>query len=72
MRLSSYTEDILVHQTTAEYLERRLGWESGYAYNTNAFGSDGTPGRASDKDVVLVRYLRQAPEKLNPDLPTEV
>ena len=66
-----YTEDILVQQTTAEYLERRLGWESVYAYNTETFGLDGTLGRTSDEDVVLVRYLRQALEKLNPGLPTE-
>ena len=71
MSLSPYTEDILVQQTTAEYLERRLGWESVYAYNTETLGSDGTLGRASDEDVVLVRYLRQALEKLNPGLPTE-
>lgn len=62
MSLSSYTEDILVQQTTAKYLERRLGWESVYAYNTETFRSNGTLGRASDKDVVLVRYLRQALE----------
>lgn len=66
-----YTEDILVQQTTAEYLERRLGWESVYVYNTETFGLDGTLGRTSDEDVVLVRYLRQALEKLNPGLPTE-
>ena len=28
-----YTEDILVQQTTADYLEQQLGWESVYAYN---------------------------------------
>ena len=28
-----YTEDSLVQQTTAEYLEQQLGWESVYAYN---------------------------------------
>ncbi|MXW69343.1 MAG: type I restriction endonuclease subunit R [Acidimicrobiia bacterium] len=71
MKLSSYTEDILVQQTTAEYLERCLSWESVYAHNTETFGLDGTLGRASDEDVVLVRYLRQALEKLNPGLPTE-
>jgi len=25
---STYTEDTLVQQTTAEYLEQQLGWES--------------------------------------------
>lgn len=27
-----YTEDTLVQQTTAEYFQRQLGWESVYAY----------------------------------------
>jgi hypothetical protein len=36
--VSSYTEDTLVQQTTAEYLERQLGWESVYAYNNENFG----------------------------------
>lgn len=36
----SYTEDTLVQQTTAEYLEKELGWRSIYAYNTEAFGPD--------------------------------
>ena len=71
MSLSSYTEDNLVQQTTAEYLERRLGWESVYAYNTETFGTEGTLGRAGEEEVVLTRYLRQALEKLNPGLPDE-
>ncbi|MCK4304840.1 MAG: type I restriction endonuclease subunit R, partial [Candidatus Eisenbacteria sp.] len=33
-----YTEDTLVQQTTAEYLEQQLGWESVYTYNTEVFG----------------------------------
>ena len=32
----------LVQQTTAEYLEERLGWHSVYAYNTETFGPDDT------------------------------
>lgn len=65
----SYTEDTLVQQTTAEYLEKGLGWESVYAYNTETFGPDGTLGRVSDRDVVLTRYLRQKLVELNPGLP---
>lgn len=33
-----YTEDILVQQTTAEYLEQKLGRQSIYAYNNEDFG----------------------------------
>lgn len=64
-----YTEDTLVQQTTAEYLERELGWESVYAYNKEDFGPDGLLGRASDRDVVLTRILRAKLEELNPGLP---
>ncbi len=67
MSLSPYTEDNLVQQITAEYLERRLGWESVYTYNTETFGPDGTLGRAGEEEVVLTRCLRLALEKLNPD-----
>lgn len=35
-----YAEDPLVQQTTAEFLEQHLGWESVYAYNTEDFGPD--------------------------------
>ncbi len=69
MSPSPYTEDTLVQQTTADYLEQRLGWQSVYAYNTETFGSDGTLGRANDGEVVLTRYLREALETYNPGLP---
>ena len=29
----NFTEDILVQQTTASYLDQQLGWRSVYAYN---------------------------------------
>jgi type I restriction enzyme R subunit len=38
------SEDRLVQQTFAEHLEKALGWESVYAYNTETFGSRGNPG----------------------------
>ena len=62
-------EDRLVQQTFADHLRDRLGWESVYAYNTETFGPQGTLGRASERDVVLVRDLRASLERLNPDLP---
>src|SRR5512138_609526 len=63
--MTHYTEDTLVQQTTAEYLEKELGWESVYAYNEETFGVDGTLGRGSDRDVILTRYLRAALQKFN-------
>lgn len=63
-------EDTLVQQTTADYLEQELGWESVFAYNTETFGPGGTLGRKSDQDIVLVPRLRKKLEELNPGLPS--
>src|SRR5687767_7927966 len=63
------SEDRLVQRTFADHLHDRLGWESVYAYNAETFGAQGTLGRASEREVVLVRDLRAALARLNPDLP---
>ncbi|OCC15643.1 Type I restriction-modification system, restriction subunit R [Dissulfuribacter thermophilus] len=72
MTVYSYTESTLVQQTTAEYLEKELGWESVYAYNNEDFGPDSLLGRGSDREVVLTRYLRSKLVELNPGLPQSV
>jgi type I restriction enzyme R subunit len=64
-----YTEDTLVQQTAAEYMESVLGWESVYAYNNETFGPERTLSQASDREVVLVRPLREKLVELNPNLP---
>ena len=69
--MTQYTEDTLVQQTTAEYLEQKLDWESVYAYNSEDFGPDSLLGRASDREVVLRRYLRAKIVELNRGLPDE-
>ncbi|MYD62033.1 MAG: type I restriction endonuclease subunit R [Gemmatimonadetes bacterium] len=71
MNPTPYTEDTLVQQTTAEYLEQQLGWESVYAYNNEDFGPDTLLGRTSDREVVLTRYLLTALRTLNPGLPED-
>lgn len=63
------SEDRLVQATFAEHLENELGWESVYAWNHETFGPDGTLGRKDTRDVVLVRDLRAALVRLNPELP---
>ena len=63
------SEDRLVQQTFANHLRDRLGWESVYAYNAETFGPQGTLGRASERDIVLVRDLHAALAHLNPELP---
>ena len=62
------SEDRLVQTTFADHLKKVLGWESVYAWNQETFGPDGTLGRTSEREVVLVRDLRAALEKLNPAL----
>lgn len=56
---SAYTEDTLVQQTTAEYLERQLGWRSVYAYNNEDFRL----GSLLD-DVVVSSVQNDAPAPL--------
>lgn len=65
----SYTEDTLVQQTTADYLQQKLGWNSVYAYNKEDFGPNSLLGRTSDREVVLTRTLREKLKALNPNLP---
>ena len=66
---NNYTEDTLVQQTTADYLAQQLGWKSVYAYNNEDYGPDSLLGRASDREVVLTRTLREKLVVLNPGLP---
>ena len=69
--MSLMTEDTLVQQTTAEYLERKLHWETVYAYNQETFGPEGTLGRSSDREVVLTRYLKAKLIEFNKGLPED-
>ena len=64
------SEDRLVQATFAEHLQNTLGWDSVYAWNQETFGPGGTLGRDSERDAVLVRDLRTALVKLNPQLPS--
>jgi len=67
----AYSEDTLVQQTTADYLRDVLGWEAVFAYNQETFGPEGTLGRASDREVVLTRYLQVKLVEFNPGLPAD-
>jgi len=62
------SEDRLVQKTFADHLHDHLGWESSYAYNTETFAPQGTLGRASEREAVLIRDLRAALQRLNTDL----
>jgi type I restriction enzyme, R subunit len=62
------SEDRLVQKTFADHLRDIHGWESIYAFNDETFGPTGTLGRASERQVILVRYLRAAPNLFLPRL----
>ena len=63
-----YSEDGLIEQATQDVLEE-LGWQVVTAWQNESFGEDGLLGRDNKSEVILSRYLLQALEKLNPDLP---
>jgi type I restriction enzyme R subunit len=64
-----YTEDQLVEQP-AIGLFAELGWQTVSAME-ETFGANGTLGRETKGEVVLVSRLRAALERLNPAMPTE-
>lgn len=63
-----YSEDGLIEQATQDVLEE-LGWQVVTAWQNESFGENGLLGRDNKSDVILSRYLLQALEKLNPNLP---
>lgn len=65
------TEDTLVQQTTADYLLNSQGWDESVYAMDETLGKEGTLGRASEREVVLTRYLQQPLMDLNPGLPDE-
>jgi type I restriction enzyme R subunit len=62
-----FTEDQLVEQPAIE-LFAELGWSTVNALHEK-LGADGTLGRDNQGEVILLRHLRPALERLNPALP---
>lgn len=60
-----YSENILVQESAGHLLED-LGWRVEFAYNTEVLGENGSFGRKSYKDILLVCYLKEALTKFNP------
>ena len=65
----AYTEDQLVEQP-AIGLFAQIGWQTVSA-REEAFGANGTLGRETSGEVVLVGRLRDAMARLNPSIPEE-
>ncbi len=61
----NYSENILVQESAGNLLHDELGWDVQFAYNTEALGKNGTFGRESYKDILLLRYFHEALKKLN-------
>lgn len=61
-----YSENILVQESAGNLLHDELGWDVQFAYNTEVLGKDGTFGRESYKEILLLRYLKEALKKFNP------
>ena len=61
-----YSEDQLIQKSTADFLEKELGWKSVYAFDQETLGTNGTLGRNSYHEVLLVRHFSKALKTLNP------
>jgi type I restriction enzyme, R subunit len=63
--MNPYTEDSLVEQPALALLNS-MGWKKQNCIN-EVLGRDGTLGRETTSEVVLVRFLRDAIKRLNPE-----
>ncbi len=66
-----YSENILVQESVGHLLEE-LGWRVELAYHTEVLGDNGSFGRKSYKDILLVRYFKEALKRLNPWITPEL
>lgn len=66
MTPNDYSEDKLIQQSTAEFMEYELGWKSVFAFGKEVLGENGTLGRASEKEVLLRPRFKAALKRLNP------
>ncbi len=66
---AEYTEDSLVEQP-AIHLFAELGWQAADCFN-EIFGEQGSLGRKTSSEVVLVSRLQPVLERLNSSLPSE-
>ncbi|MBR1432888.1 type I restriction endonuclease subunit R [Ruminococcus sp.] len=60
-----YSENIMIQQSSADLLEKELGWNVVYAYDKEKLGADGTLGRTDYHEILLKRYLSAALKELN-------
>ena len=56
---TDYGEDKLIQKSTAEFLEKELGWTLVYAYDKEVLGENGTLGRKSYLGATLPQGLEK-------------
>lgn len=61
-----YSENILVQESAGNLLQKELQWDVKFAYNQEVLGESGTFGRKSYREILLVRYVKEALKRLNP------
>ena len=61
-----YSENILIQESACNLLHDVLGWDVELAYHAERLGKDGSFGRESYHEVLLLRYFRKALKKFNP------
>lgn len=64
--MNEYCENISVRDAAGTCLEQDLGWEVAFAHNTEKLGINGTFGRTSEREILLVREVKAALKRLNP------
>ena len=63
---NDYSENILIQESACNLLHNELKWDVELAYHAERLGKDGTFGRESYHEVLLLRYFRKALKKFNP------
>ena len=61
-----YSEDQLIQKSTAEFLEKELGWKSVNAFDQETLGANGMLGRNNYHEVLLTSHIGKALKCLNP------
>ncbi len=61
-----YSENTLIQESSANLLRDELGWDVVFAYDKEVLGKNGTFGRESYRDILLLRYFYEALKRLNP------
>lgn len=61
-----YSENVVLRDGAGDLLEKELHWDVAYAHTTEVLGPNGTFGRESYEEVLLVRYIKKALVKFNP------